>query len=170
MALSDLKIWLGGRYRHVRCAVRGFSTRPSTPGSRRVIVLYVAMPSARPWWQQLGGVPSLLERRRRALYGTDWDALSVEGHAGLDARLGLVEHRDLVEATLRRNGKRSGPSRLRCVESRAAGELASPTRGTRRAFLSIAASLSVPGGLVIVFRDPDNVRLELFASPEQAAP
>jgi hypothetical protein len=36
------------------------------------------MPSARPWWQQLGGVPSWLERRRRALYGTDWDALSVE--------------------------------------------------------------------------------------------
>jgi glyoxylase I family protein len=32
-------------------------------------------------------------------------------------------------------------------------------------FSPIAASLSIPGAAVIVFRDPDNVQLELFASP-----
>lgn len=32
-------------------------------------------------------------------------------------------------------------------------------------FSPIAASLSIPGAEVIVLRDPDNIQLELFASP-----
>jgi glyoxylase I family protein len=35
-------------------------------------------------------------------------------------------------------------------------------------FSPIAASLSMPGAAVIVFRDPDYLQLELFARPEQS--
>ena len=34
------------------------------------------------------------------------------------------------------------------------------------AFSPIAESFSIPGAAVIVFRDPDNIQLELFADPE----
>lgn len=87
-------------------------------------------------------------------------------HAGLDARLGLVEHRTSSRRAF--DETESGLDHLAfAVSSRE--ELESWARrleelGVR--FSPIAASLSIPGAAVIVFRDPDNVQLELFADPE----
>jgi catechol 2,3-dioxygenase-like lactoylglutathione lyase family enzyme len=84
-------------------------------------------------------------------------------HVGLDARLGLVEHRTSSRRPF--DETESGLDHLAfAVSSRE--ELESWARrldelGVR--FSPIAASLSIPGAAVIVFRDPDNVQLELFA-------
>lgn len=89
-------------------------------------------------------------------------------HDGLDVRLGLVEHRTsskrpfdetetgldhLAFAVPNRDALEAWAHRL--------DELGVP-------YSPIAASLSIPGGAVIVFRDPDNVQLELFSSPERS--
>jgi glyoxylase I family protein len=87
-------------------------------------------------------------------------------HAGLDARLGLVEHR-------------TGPKRpfdeTTCGLDHLAFAVESHDELERWAarlaehgvtFSPIAASFSIPGAAVLVFRDPDNVQLELFADPE----
>ncbi|MDQ1520432.1 MAG: glyoxylase family protein [Actinomycetota bacterium] len=90
-------------------------------------------------------------------------------HAGLDARLGLVEHRTSSRRPF--DETESGLDHLAfAVPSHE--ELESWARrleelGVR--FSPIAASLSIPGAAVIVFRDPDNVQLELFAGPEQSS-
>jgi glyoxylase I family protein len=87
-------------------------------------------------------------------------------HPGLDARLGLVEHRTSSKRPF--DETESGLDHLAfAVSSR--DELESWARrlqelGVR--FSPIAASFSIPGAAVIVFRDPDNVQLELFADPE----
>jgi len=84
-------------------------------------------------------------------------------HAGLEARLGLVEHRTSSRQPF--DETRSGLDHLAfAVSSREELE-----RWARRLeelgvrFSPIADSLSIPGAAVIVFRDPDNVQLELFA-------
>jgi len=70
-------------------------------------------------------------------------------HDGLQARLGLTEHRSgHLWTTLRSlmNGRRDWPQ--------------------PRSFISpIASANSIPGAAVLVFRDPDNIQLELFVDP-----
>src|ERR1700737_511709 len=86
-------------------------------------------------------------------------------HAGLDARLGLVQHRTSSRRPF--DETESGLDHLAfAVSSRE--ELGSWARRLEELgvpFSPIAASLSIPGAAVIVFRDPDNVQLELFANP-----
>jgi glyoxylase I family protein len=84
-------------------------------------------------------------------------------HAGLDARLGLVAHRSSSRRPF--DETESGLDHLAfAVSSREELE-----RWARRLeelgvrFSPIADSLSIPGAAVIVFRDPDNVQLELFS-------
>jgi glyoxylase I family protein len=91
-------------------------------------------------------------------------------HAGLDVRLGLVEHRtssrrpfDETECGL--DHLAFGVSSREVLES---WERRFEELGVR--FSPIAASLSIPGAAVIVFRDPDNIQLELFTSPGPSAP
>ena len=88
-------------------------------------------------------------------------------HPGLDARLGLVEHRTSSKRPF--DETESGldhlafavPSRTELEHwARRLDDLGVP-------FSPIADSFSIPGASVIVFRDPDNVQLELFANPEQ---
>ena len=91
-------------------------------------------------------------------------------HAGLEARLGLVEHRNSSRRPF--DETECGLDHLAFAVS-SHQELESWARrleelGVR--FSPIAASLSIPGAAVIVFRDPDNVQLELFTSPERPAP
>jgi glyoxylase I family protein len=86
-------------------------------------------------------------------------------HAGLDARLGLVEHQTSSKRAF--DETETGLDHLAfAVPSREELE-----RWARRLeelgvqFSPIADSFSIPGAAVIVFRDPDNVQLELFFSP-----
>jgi glyoxylase I family protein len=89
-------------------------------------------------------------------------------HVGLEARLGLVEHQNSSKRPF--DETESGLDHLAFAVSsyeeleRWAGRLAELGVG----FSPIAASLSIPGAAVIVFRDPDNVQLELFTSPRQS--
>ena len=90
-------------------------------------------------------------------------------HTGLEARLGLVEHRSSSKRPF--DETESGLDHLAFAVP-SYEELEGWARrleelGVR--FSPIAASLSIPGSAVIVFRDPDNVQLELFASPRQSA-
>jgi glyoxylase I family protein len=90
-------------------------------------------------------------------------------HSGLHARVGLTQHRsgaqDVFDET--RVGLDhlafavAGPSELDAWASRlaAAGVVHSP----------IAPANSIPGAAVLVFRDPDNIQLELFFDPSDWA-
>jgi glyoxylase I family protein len=86
-------------------------------------------------------------------------------HAGLDARLGLVEHRKASKRPF--DETETGLDHL-AFAVRSRDDL---DRWARRLealgvpFSPIADSFSIPGAAVIVFRDPDNVQLELFFSP-----
>jgi glyoxylase I family protein len=86
-------------------------------------------------------------------------------HSGLRARVGLTQHRDgaqevfdetrvgldhLAFAVADRSALEGWVSRLA-----AAGVVHSP----------IAPANSIPGAAVLVFRDPDNIQLELFFDP-----
>lgn len=89
-------------------------------------------------------------------------------HDGFDVRLGLTQHRDGV------------PDRF--DETRVGLDHLALTVGDRRELESWAARLvaaavecspiapanSIPGAFVVVFRDPDNIQLELFADPTPA--
>lgn len=95
-------------------------------------------------------------------------------HPGFDIRLGLVEHHGPFGAA---------PSKDRFDETRAGldhlafevpgheelVEWAGRLRSLGIPFSPIAASHSIPGAAVIVFRDPDNIQLELFTDPTSAA-
>ena len=87
------------------------------------------------------------------------------GIRGSAARLGLVQHRasstrpfdetqiGLDHLAFRVDGRAALDSWAQRLA--AAGVPASP----------VASSLSIPGAAVLVFRDPDNIQLELFADP-----
>ncbi len=83
-------------------------------------------------------------------------------HAGLDVRLGLVEHRTSSKRPF--DETESGLDHLAFAVS-GRDEL---ERWARRLealgvpFTPIVASLSIPGAAVLVFRDPDNIQLEFF--------
>jgi glyoxylase I family protein len=86
-------------------------------------------------------------------------------HEGLGVRLGLTQHRhgpqDLFDET------RPGLDHLAfAVADRADLDAwAERLAGAAVTHSSIAAANSVPGAAVLVFRDPDNIQLELFFDP-----
>jgi glyoxylase I family protein len=89
-------------------------------------------------------------------------------HPGFDIRLGLVEHGASSEG--RFDETRTGLDHL-------AFEVASRDdleRWARRldeldvAYSPVAASHSISGAAVLVFRDPDNIQLELFTDPTRS--
>ncbi len=86
-------------------------------------------------------------------------------HAGVSARLGLVEHRTSSKRPF--NETECGLDHLAfAVASRdELEEWAVRLEQFGVPFSPIANSLSIPGAAVLVFRDPDNVQLELFAEP-----
>jgi glyoxylase I family protein len=90
-------------------------------------------------------------------------------HADLPVRLGLTEHRDGAPA--RFDETRIGLDHLAfAVADRAeldgwAARLAAA--GVPHS--AVAPANSIPGAAVLVFRDPDNIQLELFADPHQRA-
>ena len=86
-------------------------------------------------------------------------------HDGLQARLGLTQHRhgsqDAFDET------RAGLDHLAfAVADRAELEgWAARLANAAVVHSPITAANSVPGAAVLVFRDPDNIQLELFAGP-----
>ena len=87
------------------------------------------------------------------------------GHEGLGVRLGLTEHRDgsgdaFDETRVGLDHLAFAVDDLDELEAWAArlandGVTCSP----------IAPANTIPGAFVLVFRDPDNIQLELFAAP-----
>jgi glyoxylase I family protein len=90
-------------------------------------------------------------------------------HDGLAARIGLTEHQPAIGGPF--DETRTGLDHLAfAVGSRAdldawAGRLAAAAVTHSPA----APANSVPGAAVLVFRDPDNIQLELFYDPSQRA-
>jgi glyoxylase I family protein len=86
-------------------------------------------------------------------------------HNGLQARLGLTEHRhggkDLFDET------RVGLDHLAFAVADQAELDAWSARLTHAAVVhsSVVSANSIPGASVLVFRDPDNIQLEFFADP-----
>jgi catechol 2,3-dioxygenase-like lactoylglutathione lyase family enzyme len=86
-------------------------------------------------------------------------------HPGFPVRLGLVEHQAGSRGAF--DETTTGLDHL-AFTVRDARELEHWARRLEQLgvpFSPAAAALSIPGGLVIVFRDPDNIQLELFAEP-----
>ena len=90
-------------------------------------------------------------------------------HDGLRTRLGLTEHRDGPGAAF--DETHIGLDHLAfAVASRA--ELDVWTQRFSDAgvtFSAVASSNTIPGAAVVVFRDPDNIQLEVFFDPSTAA-
>ncbi len=86
-------------------------------------------------------------------------------HEGLATRLGLTEHRAGLKDSF--DELRVGLDHLAFgVDNR--GELdvwAERLRAAGVTHSSIATSNSIPGAAVLVFRDPDNIQLEVFFDP-----
>ncbi len=86
-------------------------------------------------------------------------------HDGRQARLGLTQHRGRSQDAF--DETRPGLDHLAfTVADR--GELqawAARLAAAGVAHSPVAAANSVPGAAVLVFRDPDNIQLELFAAP-----
>jgi glyoxylase I family protein len=86
-------------------------------------------------------------------------------HDGLQARLGLTQHRggsqDAFDET------RAGLDHLAfAVTDRAELEAWAARLAAAGVIHSpVTAANSIPGAAVLVFRDPDNIQLELFAEP-----
>jgi glyoxylase I family protein len=89
-------------------------------------------------------------------------------HEGLPARLGLTQHRggsqDLFDET------RVGLDHLAfSVADRAELDAWATRLGAAGVVhSSIASANSIPGAVVLVFRDPDNIQFELFVDPSGA--
>jgi glyoxylase I family protein len=86
-------------------------------------------------------------------------------HDGLAARLGLTQHRDGVRDDF--DETRVGLDHLAfAVADRAALDAwAERLERCGVAHSPVAAANSIPGAAVLVFRDPDNIQLELFTDP-----
>jgi glyoxylase I family protein len=86
-------------------------------------------------------------------------------HDGLRVRLGLYQHRSSSGTPF--DETQIGLDHLAfAVPDRAELERwVARLIEHRVTFSPIAASNSIPGAWVIVFRDPDNIQLELFADP-----
>jgi len=86
-------------------------------------------------------------------------------HDGLDARLGLTQHRDNDGGAF--DETRVGLDHLAFAVSDRA-ELDRWAQRLTDASVThspIDQANSIPGAYVLVFRDPDNIQLELFADP-----
>jgi glyoxylase I family protein len=86
-------------------------------------------------------------------------------HEGLSVRLGLTEHRDGRQAPFDETAV--GLDHLAFAVSTRA-ELTDWERRFTAAgvtYTPAAPANSIPGAAVIVFRDPDNIQLELFYEP-----
>jgi glyoxylase I family protein len=90
-------------------------------------------------------------------------------HDGLQARLGLTQHRDGSQDMF--DETRVGLDHLAfAVADRA--ELAGWAARLAAAAVvhsSVAPANSIPGAAVLVLRDPDNIQLELFVDPSDRA-
>jgi glyoxylase I family protein len=86
-------------------------------------------------------------------------------HLGLRARLGLTEHEQRHEESF--DETRPGLDHLAfAVSTRAElDEWARRFVAAGVTFSPVAPANSIPGAAVIVFRDPDNIQLELFFDP-----
>jgi glyoxylase I family protein len=86
-------------------------------------------------------------------------------HSGLRARLGLTEHEDGVQDAF--DERRVGLDHLAFAVAGRAELDAWQARLEAAAVVHspIATANSIPGAAVLVFRDPDNIQLELFADP-----
>jgi glyoxylase I family protein len=90
-------------------------------------------------------------------------------HDGLRARLGLTEHRNGERAPF--DETRVGLDHLAFAVSDRA-ELDAWAKRLSAAGVThspVAPANSVPGAAVLVFRDPDNIQLELFFDPAATA-
>jgi glyoxylase I family protein len=86
-------------------------------------------------------------------------------HDGLQVRLGLTQHRHGSQQPF--DETRAGLDHLAFTVSGRAELDAWVTRlgNARVAHSPVTAANSIPGAAVVVFRDPDNIQLELFAEP-----
>jgi glyoxylase I family protein len=86
-------------------------------------------------------------------------------HPDLQTRLGLTQHRDGPREQF--NETRVGLDHLAfAVPDRAELDVwARRLTGLSVVHSAIAPANSIPGGAVIVLRDPDNIQLELFVDP-----
>lgn len=85
-------------------------------------------------------------------------------HPGLSLRLGLVQHADADAKPF--NETATGLDHLAFTVS--ADVLADWTTTFQTAGITyspVAPSAGVPGATLVVFRDPDNIQLEVFAPP-----
>jgi glyoxylase I family protein len=84
---------------------------------------------------------------------------------GLHARLGLTQHRDGSQDAF--DETRAGLDHLAfTVTGRAEpGAWAARLADAAVVHSPVTAANSIPGAAVLVFRDPDNIQLELFAEP-----
>ena len=86
-------------------------------------------------------------------------------HAGLPVRLGLTQHRDGSQDVF--DETRVGLDHLAFAVADRAELDHWATRLAAAAVVhsSAAPANSIPGGAVLVLRDPDNIQLELFVDP-----
>jgi len=86
-------------------------------------------------------------------------------HDGLQARLGLTQHRHGSQQPF--DETRPGLDHLAFTVSDREELDTWVTRlgNARVAHSPVMAANSIPGAAVVVFRDPDNIQLELFAEP-----
>jgi len=86
-------------------------------------------------------------------------------HEGLGVRVGLTQHRDGSREAF--DETRVGLDHLAFAVSDRAEleEWAERLAGAGVVHSPIADANTIPGATVLVFRDPDNIQLELFASP-----
>jgi glyoxylase I family protein len=91
-------------------------------------------------------------------------------HADLPVRLGLTEHRDGDRG--RFDETRAGPDHLASAVADRAELDAWAVRlaATGVPHSAVAPANSIPSAAVPVFRDPDNIQLELFADPSTPDP
>ena len=91
-------------------------------------------------------------------------------HDGLPARLGLTQHRDGGRYVF--DETRAGLDHLAFAVTDRAELDAWATRLAAADVVHspVAPANSIPGAAVVVFRDPDNIQLELFFDPSGSAP
>ena len=139
----------------------GGGRRPAKLRARRFRIRVIQFDASAAWYGEVLGF-----RRAGEFTAPDGARRKVFlRHDGLQVRLGLTQHRhgsqDAFDET------RAGLDHLAfAVADR--GELdAWAARLTAAAIVHspVTAANSVPGAAVLVFRDPDNIQLELFAGP-----
>jgi glyoxylase I family protein len=86
-------------------------------------------------------------------------------HEHLRARIGLTQHRDSPKDAF--DETRAGLDHLAfAVSSREElDRWAQRFSGSDVVYAAVASANSIPGASVLVFRDPDNIQLELFYDP-----